>query len=357
MKKNSNTEADTTGSSSENDSLLGNDKKICVKRPESGESSEMTTSHESGCSSTSSMQEMAKLYDQIGEQKETVMKCLENEGCDVADLDEQISLLKEMQKRYALMEFDHARSLWQNTKSLDGSSNDLGVTGDYDSHFSRLVEQEVDRRLFQEKIMRSENDFQEKEMLRIEKERELAAIRRQHEREIYLLKKQLHEATVTKVQPSGNSEVNEKRLFDISISIPTFCLKGIGSAQHVEYNVDIAIGGDSPVSWSIMRRFRQFRDLHRSLIQAYGSSVQSLAFPSRRLFGNRSNYIAHERKRMLQTYLNTLIQTCACLKPCPLAKSLSKTSLIEFSSFFEDDIKDNQVKDSIPNSPRSDNSE
>ena len=60
---------------------------------------------------------------------------------------------------------------------------------------------------------------------------------------------------------------------------------------------------------------------------------------------------------MLQTYLNTLIQTCACLKPCPLAKSLSKTSLIEFSSFFEDDIKDNQVKDSIPNSPRSDNSE
>ena len=125
------------------------------------------------------------------------------------------------------MEFDHARSLWQNTRSLDGSSNDLGLTGDYDSHFSRLVEQEVDRRLFQEKIMRSENDFQEKEMLRIEKERELAAIRRQHEREIYLLKKQLHEATVTKVPKSGDSEANEKRLFDITISIPTFCLKGI----------------------------------------------------------------------------------------------------------------------------------
>ena len=45
----------------------------------------------------------------------------------------------------------------------------------------------------------------------------------------------------------------------------------MGSAQHVEYNVNIAIGGDSPVSWSIMRRFRQFRDLHRSLIQAYGN--------------------------------------------------------------------------------------
>ena len=124
------------------------------------------------------------------------------------------------------MEFDHARSLWHNTKSLNGSSNDLGLSGEYDSHFSRLVEQEVDRRLFQEKIMRSENEFQEKEMLRIEKERELATIRRQHEREIYLLKKQLHEASVNKVSQSGDTEENDNRLLDIRITIPSFCLKG-----------------------------------------------------------------------------------------------------------------------------------
>ena len=130
------------------------------------------------------------------------------------------------------MEFDHARSLWQNTRSLDGSSNDLGLVGDYDSHFSRLVEQEVDRRLFQEKIMRSENDFQEKEMLRIEKERELAAIRRQHEREIYLLKKQLHEASVAKIQPVENNEKDERKSLDVTISIPTFCLKGVMNKLH-----------------------------------------------------------------------------------------------------------------------------
>ena len=74
--------------------------------------------------------------------------------------------------------------------------------------------------------MRSENDFQEKEMLRIEKERELASIRRQHEREIYLLKKQLHEATVAKIQSAENSEKDERKTFDIAISIPAFCLKG-----------------------------------------------------------------------------------------------------------------------------------
>ena len=74
-------------------------RKIRAKSPDSGDSSDMTTSHESECSSSSSIQGMAKLYEQIGEQKDCVMKCLENEGCDVSDLDEQISLLKEMQVR------------------------------------------------------------------------------------------------------------------------------------------------------------------------------------------------------------------------------------------------------------------
>ena len=72
---------------------------------------------------------------------------------------------------------------------------------------------------------------------------------------------------------------------------------------------------------------------------------------------------------MLQAYLNTLIQTCAYLEPCPLSKSLTKKALIEFASFFEDDIiEDNylsnanqphvqQLDDSIPNSPKSEKSE
>ena len=55
--------------------------------------------------------------------------------------------------------------------------------------------QEVDRRLFQEKVLRAESDFHERELLRIQKERELNEIRRQHEKEIYLLKKKMHEAS------------------------------------------------------------------------------------------------------------------------------------------------------------------
>ena len=123
------------------------------------------------------------------------------------------------------MEFDHARSLWNNTGSTNVSTNDIGLSGDYDSHFSRIIEQEVDRRLFQEKMMRSETEFQEKEMVRIEKERELATMRRQHEREIYLLKKQLHEATTSKIQQTRDGE-NQDKLINISILVPSFSLKG-----------------------------------------------------------------------------------------------------------------------------------
>ena len=71
---------------------------------------------------------------------------------------------------------------------------------------------------------------------------------------------------------------------------------------------------------------------------------------------------------MLQAYLNTLIQCCACLKPCPLSKNLNKKALIEFSTFFEDDIiaesypkidqpMEQSLNASVPNSPTSEKSE
>ena len=63
----------------------------------------------------------------------------------------------------------------------------------------------MDRRLFQEKVLRAESDFHERELLRIQKERELNEIRRQHEKEIYLLKKKMHEASPQQTAGSGGS--------------------------------------------------------------------------------------------------------------------------------------------------------
>ena len=69
-----------------------------------------------------------------------------------------------------------------------------------------LPHQEVDRRLFQEKVLRAESDFHERELLRIQKERELNDIRRQHEKEIYLLKKKMHESSPQQTAGPDRSE-------------------------------------------------------------------------------------------------------------------------------------------------------
>ena len=61
-------------------------------------------------------------------------------------------------------------------------------------------------------------------------------------------------------------------LTQISIRL-YFASIGLGSSQHVEYDVDISIGGDMPAAWSITRRYRQFRDLHRTLAHAYGKNL------------------------------------------------------------------------------------
>ena len=63
----------------------------------------------------------------------------------------------------------------------------------------------MDRRLFQEKVLRAESDFHERELLRIQKERELSEIRRQHEKEIYLLKKKMHETSPQQTAVSDRS--------------------------------------------------------------------------------------------------------------------------------------------------------
>ena len=64
----------------------------------------------------------------------------------------------------------------------------------------------MDRRLFQEKVLRAESDFHERELLRIQKERELNEIRRQHEKEIYLLRKKMHEASPQQTAGADRSE-------------------------------------------------------------------------------------------------------------------------------------------------------
>ena len=118
---------------------------------------------------------------------------------------------------------------------------------------------EVDRRLFRERLLRAEAEFQEKEAQRMEREREMTRLRRIHEREIYVLKRKLHEATSTIQQQQHQLHNNDLEVFcGIAAVIQSFCMVGSGSNAHIEYSVKIVSKDDS---WTILRRFRKFRDL------------------------------------------------------------------------------------------------
>ena len=123
--------------------------------------------------------------------------------------------------------------------------------------------------ILQEKVLKAESEFQERELQKMERERELALLKRQHEREIYMLKKKLHESAITPKSPVRSPSAVDNPDF-VRITIPTFVLSGAGSTSHVEYQVVI---NAMDAQWSVMRRFRQFRDLHMAMTNVYGPLI------------------------------------------------------------------------------------
>lgn len=196
---------------------------------------------------------------------------------------------------------------------------------------------------FQEKVLKAESEFQERELQKMERERELASIKRQHDREIYMLKRKLAETSLNSrkisnaEQTTASSSLNHEQENSLSVSIPNFTLSGLGSNAHVEYQVNIRT---VDAAWTVMRRFRQFRDLHVSMQTQYGNIITALPFPSRRIFGNRSDYVSGERQKQLMIYLNVLLLTLIKIESCPLYCNPKQNALLKLSSFFHQDAKE-----------------
>ncbi len=285
---------------------------------------------------STSNSKMQELYKSIAAQKNVIMTCLESEQCDVNSLNKQISILKEMQDRYSKLEYKLTRNMWIRSHAASGALS--GAEGEdpeatmrsFDEQFSALVEQEVDRRMFQEKVLRDESDFHDKEIIKMNRDRELEEIRRQHEKEIYLLKRKLHEANAARSAQQASAGASSSVAVP-SVAIPAFTRSTVGG--FVEYEVRVSTQDGS--TWSVHRRFRRFRDLHVMMCQTYGSPVQTLPFPSRRLFGSASDTVSLERQRSLQSYLVQLIRVCSDIPTCPLHGRADKEALINFSYFFE----------------------
>jgi len=57
------------------------------------------------------------------------------------------------------------------------------------------------------------------------------------------------------------------------IHIPGYVVRGAGSQTHYEYEVRVNVNGES---WSLLRRYRRFRDLHLSMRGKYGAPVRKM---------------------------------------------------------------------------------
>ncbi|GFS92682.1 nischarin [Nephila pilipes] len=71
-----------------------------------------------------------------------------------------------------------------------------------------------------------------------------------------------------------------------------------------------------PFKWQVMRRFRQFVELHEKMIKNF--SVNKNLLPPKKLLGNRSESFIMERQKALEHYLRTLLHHFSLL-PEPLA--------------------------------------
>merc|ERR1719341_2706139 len=134
-----------------------------------GMSQNMITSSASGCSSQSSSIQLSQLYQDICDQKDVIMSCLEEDNCDIDQLNAEIAKLQAMQHKYSIIEFESTKSLWLNQSADDSSF--------YQDKFARMIEAEVDRRLEAEGELRTERERQERELLLLEKEQELERLR------------------------------------------------------------------------------------------------------------------------------------------------------------------------------------
>lgn len=120
----------------------------------------------------------------------------------------------------------------------------------------------------------------------------------------------------------------------IRISIPSYTLRGSGSNAHIEYEVKVVVMDDS---WTLYRRYKRFRELHDYMKLKYRNKVSLPYFPPKMLFGNKSQRLVEERRRMLEVYLIELVNVCRRDITCPLHRSvqgLCKQHMWEFAPFF-----------------------
>ncbi|OXU22796.1 hypothetical protein TSAR_005749 [Trichomalopsis sarcophagae] len=316
-----------------------------------------------------SSQTMKRLNQKITRQRALVMKCLEASPPSKDELNRQIAALQDLQRQQIELEV----SLLEQERKSNGQLAEEPptivpppVVNDDSDKVSRISEQtcngdgemrrppgleqsssicnstmslsnSVTRSHLRSRQSNDEDDKSRRIAARVPQSRGYSSV--------YLTSQNRGERltspyalTITRSLPSliandsdGDSVIN------MIISVPSYVIRGAGTSSHYEYEVRVIAADDS---WTLLRRYRRFRELYVSMRQKYGSKVSGIRFPPRQVFA-RYEMIARQRRKRLEEYLRRLIQVCSELPNCePLYKfkgnlsNIDKQSLLEFSSFF-----------------------
>lgn len=305
---------------------------------------------------------MKRLNQRIARQRMMVMRCLEASTPSKEDLNRQIAILQDLQKQQIELEVslleDERKNLKQQSASQCGlddrlaadDANDIAQTvetlcigRDVDSttNSATLLTVATTRspvlRNHRPNNTNGEENLSESVVPRVSSGRGYSTVYLTSQNRGDRLSSP-YSLTITRSLPSLiANDADYDSVINVIVSIPSYVIRGAGTSSHYEYEVRVVAQDDS---WTLLRRYRRFRELYISMRQKYGSKVAAIRFPPRQVFP-RYEVVARQRRKRLEEYLRRLIQVCSELPHCePLYKyngnlsNIDKQSLLEFSSFF-----------------------
>ena len=302
---------------------------------------------------------MKRLNQRIARQRMMVMRCLEASSPSKEDLNKQIAILQDLQKQQielevALLENERKNVKRSNSESsndrlspiVDGNdrvqNTETSACCDLESTNSSatLVAVATTRSPILRNNRPNTNDeenLSESVAPRISSGRGYSTVYLTSQNRGDRLSSP-YSLTITRSLPSLiANDADYDSVINMIVSIPSYVIRGAGTSSHYEYEVRVVAQDDS---WTLLRRYRRFRELYISMRQKYGSKVAAIRFPPRQVFP-KYEVVARQRRKRLEEYLRRLIQVCSELPHCESLykyngnlSNIDKQSLLEFSSFF-----------------------
>ncbi|XP_076638650.1 kinesin-like protein 98A isoform X1 [Colletes latitarsis] len=300
---------------------------------------------------------MKRLNQRISRQRMMVMRCLEANTPSKDDLNRQISILQDLQKQQIELEVSLLEDERKNHKLSSSQCSDDRLQTETTDVRVQTLESKTCRNLeamnstatlvtestTRSPILRNnrpntdDDSLSESVAPRISSSRGYSTVYLTSQNRGDRLSSP-YSLTITRSLPSLIANDNDcDNVINMIVSIPSYVIRGAGTSSHYEYEVRVVAQDDS---WTLLRRYRRFRELYISMRQKYGSKVTAIRFPPRQVFP-RYEVVARQRRKRLEEYLRRLIQVCSELPHCePLYKyngnlsNIDKQSLLEFSSFF-----------------------